>query len=414
MAFEIGAARIEIRINGKEPQVEPIGDAVDAYACEIDLVAATLARGQRQAAAPAMSWDDSLGQLRACDRWREAIGLTYPAEKPEGGAPARGGALQVQPASAARPAMPCGRIPGLDKPVSRLVFGCDNQRDFRHGAAVWDDWFERGGNAFDTSVIYGGGSMEVNLGLWMQARQVRDRCVVIAKGAHTPDCFPEKIGQQLSISLERLRTGHADIYMMHRDNPDVPVGEFVDAMDAEVRAGRVRVFGGSNWSLERLAAANAYARAHGRRGFSVLSNQLSLARMVDPVWKGCISAGDAASRAALVAEGVALLPWSSQARGFFLRADPAFTADAELVRCWYAPDNFARLERARRLAAEKGVLPIHIALAWVLHQPFATFPLIGPRTIAETASSCAGLAVRLTPAEVAFLEHGGAAAQGRA
>ncbi len=399
-------ARIEVRRHGEEPRVEAIGDAVDAYACEIDLMAANAAQGQ----VPAMTPDDSLGQMRALDRWREAIGLIYPAEIPEHSEPARGGALQVQPATATanRPAMPYGRIPGLDKPVSRLVFGCDNQVDWRHGAAVWDDFFERGGNAFDTAVTYGGGVMEKHLGQWLERRQVRDRCVVIAKGAHTPDCLPERIGPLLAISLERLRTDHADIYLMHRDNPEVPVGEFVDVLDAEARAGRIAVFGGSNWSLERLAAANAYAAAHGRRGFAAVSNQLSLARMIQPVWKGCVSAGEAASRATLAASGIALLPWSSQARGFFLRGDPAFTTDAELVRCWYSDDNFARLARARQLAADKGVLPIHIALAWVLHQPFATFPLIGPRTIAETASSCAGLAVSLTPAEMAFLEHGSA------
>lgn len=400
-------ARIEIRLNGKEPRVEPVGDAVDAYACEIDLVAAHAAQGQ----VPAMNWEDSLGQMRTLDRWREAVGLTYPAERPELSEPARGGTLRVQPASACRPTMPYGRVSGLDKPVSRLVFGCDNQRDFRHGAAVWDDFVERGGNAFDTAYGYGGGAMEQNLGLWMERRGVREQCVVLAKGVHTPECYPDRIATQLTVSLERLRTSYADIYLMHRDNPDVPVGEFVDALDAEVRAGRVRAFGGSNWSRERLVAANAYATAKGRRGFTALSNQLSLARMIEPVWKGCFSAFDAASRQTLADAGIALLPWSSQARGFFLRGDPAFTSDAELVRCWYSEDNFARLARAKQLAAAKGVLPIHIALAWVLHQPFATFPLIGPRTIAETASSCAGLAVTLTPTECAFLEHGAAMAQ---
>jgi predicted dehydrogenase/aryl-alcohol dehydrogenase-like predicted oxidoreductase len=402
-------ARIEIRRQGEEPRSEPIGDAVDAYACEIDLVATCVGQGRQEAAAPAMSWSDSLGQARTLDRWREAIGLLYPSEKPAGSAPVRGGALRAQPATANRPAMPCGRIPGLDKPVSRLVMGCDNQRDFRHGAAVWDDWFERGGNAFDTAHIYAGGEIEKNLGAWMESRGVREQAVVLVKGAHTPECLPERIGQQLAISLERLRTGYADVYLMHRDNPAVPVGEFVDALDAEARAGRIHAFGGSNWSMERLAAANAYAAAHGRRAFTALSNQLSLARMVAPVWGGCISAGDPASRAALAAAGIALLPWSSQARGFFLRGDPAFTGDAELTRCWYCPENFARLARTQELAAARGVQPIHIALAWVLHQPFPTFPLVGPRTIAEIASCCSGLAVELSATDAAYLEHGTAA-----
>ena len=78
---------------------------------------------------------------------------------------------------------------------------------------------------------------------------------MIAKGAHTPHCDPESIGRQLTISLERLGTDHADLYLMHRDNVEVPVGEFVDVLDAEVRAGRIRVFGGSNWTPARLSTA---------------------------------------------------------------------------------------------------------------------------------------------------------------
>ena len=72
--------------------------------------------------------------------------------------------------------------------------------------------------------------------------------VVLGKGAHTPLAYPDVIGRQLAESLERLQTDYLDIYLMHRDNPAVPVGEFVDAMDAEVKAGRIRVYGGSNWT----------------------------------------------------------------------------------------------------------------------------------------------------------------------
>ncbi|NJK44189.1 MAG: aldo/keto reductase, partial [Pleurocapsa sp. SU_196_0] len=77
--------------------------------------------------------------------------------------------------------------------------------------------------------------------------------------------------------------------------------------------------------------------------------------------------------------------------------------DAELVRCWYAPDNFERLERVREFAAGRGVQPIHVALAFVLHQPFPTFPLIGPRTPEETSSSFRALTLTLTPQECAWL-----------
>jgi aryl-alcohol dehydrogenase-like predicted oxidoreductase len=100
-----------------------------------------------------------------------------------------------------------------------------------------------------------------------------------------------------------------------------------------------------------------------------------------------------------------LMPWSSQARGFFLdgRAAPDKREDKELVRCWYSDENFKRLERAKELAKKKGVLPINIALAYVLCQKFPTFALIGPRQLSETRTSLPALDVALTEKEVAYL-----------
>jgi len=193
--------------------------------------------------------------------------------------------------------------------------------------------------------------------------------------------------------------------MMHRDNLAVPVGEFIDVLNEHKKAGRIKVFGGSNWSIERVQAANDYAASKGLQGFSVVSNNFSLARMVDPVWKGCISASDNASREWFKKTQMTLIPWSSQARGFFVpgRAAPDKKEDAELVRCWYSDDNFQRLERAKELAKKYEVSSINIALAYVLNQPFPTFPLIGPRQLSETRTSLPALDVALTPDEVAYL-----------
>jgi aryl-alcohol dehydrogenase-like predicted oxidoreductase len=271
-------------------------------------------------------------------------------------------------------------------------------------AAMFDDYFERGGNAFDTSYHYGGGEPERNLGQWINSRGVRERVFILGKGAHTPNCNPQAMAEQLAVSLERMRTDYVDLYMLHRDNPDIPVGEFVDALNEQLRAGRIHAFGGSNWTLDRVQAANDYAAKKGLTGFVAVSNNFSLARMVDPVWGGCIAASDPASRAWFEKTQLALFPWSSQARGFFLpHATPDYQGDPELRRSWYSEDNFRRRERAIELATKKGVEPINIALAYVLHQPFPTFPLIGPRTIAETVSSFGALDVELTEREVKWL-----------
>lgn len=294
------------------------------------------------------------------------------------------------------------QIPGLEKTASRLVMGVDNQTTPEQWD-VLDDYLERGGNVFDNAYVYGGGKCETNFGAWMQVRGVRDQIVLLGKGAHTPYCTPEGLSSQLTESLERLQTDGVDIYIMHRDNMDVPVGEFVDVLNAHRNAGKLKIFGGSNWSLERVKAANAYAAANGLQGFSVVSNQFSLARMVNAVWAGCLSASDLEFRTWLKETQTVLMPWSSQSRGFFVIADPKDRSNEELVRCWYSDDNFARLERARELAAAKGVTPIQIALAYVLAQPFPTFPLIGPRSTSETASSWSALELQLTAAEVDWL-----------
>ncbi|MET0262439.1 MAG: aldo/keto reductase [Rariglobus sp.] len=394
-----GSSKLVLHKAGAPAPEEIVIEGAALYALEADAFAAAVRAGLRDV--PQMSTDDTLGNLATLDQWRTAIGLTYEAEKPA----AYTHTISRRPLNRREGApMSYAEVPGVALPVSRLVMGCDNQRTMPHGAAMWDDYFERGGNTFDTAWLYGGGLQERLLGQWMKNRGVRKDVVVIGKGGHTPHCTPEGITRQLHESLERLQTDRVDIYLMHRDNLELPVGELVDMLNEHVRAGRIGIFGGSNWSVERTAAANRYAKRKGLQGFGALSNNFSLARMVDPVWGGCIASSDEASRKWLKKTQLPLFAWSSQARGFFTdRAGRDKTTDAELLRCWYSDDNFARRERAIELAAKKGVSPIAIATAYVLHQPFPTFALIGPRTIAETVSSLECLGVELSKKEVAWL-----------
>ncbi|HLW03288.1 MAG TPA: aldo/keto reductase [Ktedonobacterales bacterium] len=384
---------------GSERQEIAVGIGENQYALEADAVAAHLEERQ----SPQMSWEDTLGNLKTQDQWRAALGVVYDVEQPDGPGqtlPIYQRPLQVRPDCR----MKYGRIAGVEKPISHLVMGADNQLTWPHAAAMFDDFFERGGNCFDTAYTYGGGACERMLGQWIQNRGVREQVVILDKGAHTPHCDPESLTRQHLQSLERLQTEYVDIYMLHRDNPAIPVGEFISVLNEHKSAGRMRVFGASNWSIERVAEANRWAAEHGMVGFSVISNNFSLARMIDPVWAGCISASDARSRAWLTEQQMPLMPWSSQARGFFTgRAHPEDRSDAELVRCWYSEDNFQRLERVSELARQRGVLPISIALAYVLCQPFPTFPLIGPRLLSETRTSFLGLDVELTPEDVRWL-----------
>jgi len=399
---EGGKATITVQRKGKDAEEVVVETDEWLYGIEADAVAKYLE--QREAGGTGMSKADTLGNMRTLDEWRGAIGLQYEMEKKENWKhTVRGRPLKRRDDAKAK----YGEVEGVGKKISKFVMGCDNQRTMPHASILFDDYFERGGNAFDTSVIYGGGIMEELLGQWVKNRGVREDVVIMGKGVHTPDCWPEKIAPQLQITLDRLQSDYVDIYCMHRDNPEVPVDEFVDALNEQVDAGRCKVFGGSNWSLDRVEQANEYAKANGTRGFSVVSNNFSLARMVDPVWKGCVHASDPASRQWLEQNQIANFAWSSQARGFFtgrpVNDRPHSGGDAELKRCWYADDNFKRRERAFELAEKKGCQAINIAAAYVLHQTFPSFALIGPRQVSETRSSFESFDVELTSDEVKWL-----------
>ncbi|SVD45238.1 uncharacterized protein METZ01_LOCUS398092, partial [marine metagenome] len=234
-------------------------------------------------------------------------------------------------------------VAGVTKDVSQIALGTLFAKDVDAASPVFDYFVEQGGNCFDTARHYG--DAELIFGEWMRRNGNRDESVVITKGAHTPNCNPESVTSQLSESLERLQTDFIDIYFLHRDNPDVPVGEFVDVLNEHKEAGHLGAFGGSNWSLVRMDEANAYAAHNGLAGFTVLSNHMSLARMVEVPWEGCLASSDAKSRRWLAEREMPLFPWSSQAQGFFVdgRADPSDLSDPEFVRCWYSDDNFKRL-----------------------------------------------------------------------
>jgi aryl-alcohol dehydrogenase-like predicted oxidoreductase len=299
-------------------------------------------------------------------------------------------------------------IPGLSKPASVVALGFEDFRTFSSGSILLDAFFEAGGNLFDTGYVYGGGYTEALLGEWLKNRGVRAQSVVIAKGAHSPLCYPDVIGKQLDQSLDRLQTDHVDVYFMHRDNPDVPVGEFVDAMDREVKAGRIRgPFGGSNWTMERMDEAIAYAERTGKQKPWALSNNFSLAEMLEPIWAGCVTSSTDAWKTWLAARQMPNFAWSSQGRGFFTdRAGRDRHDNEELVRVWYSERNFGRRDRAIELAARLGKSPIHVALAYVLNLPFPSIPLIGPRTLGELDDSLRALDITLSPADLEWLDGG--------
>jgi len=396
-----GTVTMTLRRDQHDDETIAVTTNTPLYAYEADIVGDAIAAGRLQPEPPAMTWADTLGNLAALDQWRRQVDLTYPHETPQHHRPLRG-LRRHEPC-----AMRYGEIPGVGKPISRLVMGVDNQTRFADAAALLDDWFERGGNAFDTAHGYGGGQCEIVLGQWIASRGVREDVVIIDKGLHTPFCEPRFVRPQFDTSLDRLKVGLIDLYIMHRDNPDVPIGEFVGAMSELIDAGQARAWGGSNWTINRFEEARQYAQRHGKHAPVVLNNNLSLARLVSPVWPGCIAASDPASIDYLTTTQVAHLSWSSQARGYFLgdeaRASLGLGSSAG-DHHFDSPDNRVRRERARELAKRHGVEPINVAAAYVLALPFPSFALIGPRSIEQAVSSLGALRVTLSPGEVAYLD----------
>jgi 1-deoxyxylulose-5-phosphate synthase len=305
--------------------------------------------------------------------------------------------------------MKYGSIAGSQKAVSRLIMGTMiySPADMPFTCAMLDSFVSLGGNTLDTAHVYGQGDAERAVGEWMRLRGNRAEMVIIGKGAHQdargPRVNPAAIASDLEESLARLGTDYIDLYLLHRDDPAVPVGEIVTCLNEHFQAGRMRAFGGSNWSHQRLGEALDYASTHRLVPFVASSSNFSLAVMNEPPWPGAIS---------VTVEGkdwyrerqFPLLAWSSQAQGFFTgRAAPDNYSDAEMVRVWYNDENFERLARASALGNKKGVSANTIALAYVLCQPFPIFALIGPRTQEETRTCTQALEVALTSEEMRWL-----------
>jgi aryl-alcohol dehydrogenase-like predicted oxidoreductase len=313
-----------------------------------------------------------------------------------------------------------GHIHGIDKPISRLVQGTAmlSSANLDGGLKLLDAVFAQGCTAFDTAHGYGKGDCERVLGRWVRERGVRDRVVIVGKGAHPYDgqvrVTPAHIASDLAESLERMQIESIDLYLLHRDDPSVPVGLLVEALNEHMRAGHIRAFGGSNWTYERIQEANEYAAAHGLVPFAASSPNLSLAQQTHAPWEGCLSISGPAGRAArewYAQHHMPLFFWSSLAGGFFsgrFRPDNLGTfatyGDKLCVETYCTPENFARLERARELGRQKGATLAQIALAYVLNQPLEAFAVVGCQSGAEFEDNAAAVDIRLTPEELAWLD----------
>jgi aryl-alcohol dehydrogenase-like predicted oxidoreductase len=274
-----------------------------------------------------------------------------------------------------------------------------------------DKFRELGGNFYDTAHCYAfwmpGGLGESERTLGKLLRDDKD-AVIATKGGHVgtgeyvrPDrfCEPGIIAQDLAESLERLGRDWVHLYYLHRDDPRIPVGELLDALEEHRVQGRIRAYAASNWTLLRLREAKAYAERRGIPGFCALQNQWSLGR---PTWDNSIKPGATQYLTARTAReahelGLQIIPWSPAAAGFYATAG----AKGE----WFAHEETRRkLPVVQRLAQRKGATPGQIALAYLLNQPFPVLPIIGNLNPEHLKESFEALSLRLAEDEIAELE----------
>lgn len=311
-------------------------------------------------------------------------------------------------------------LPGTDLTLSALCLGTGSFGTGCRGAdldRLLGAYRDAGGNVLDTAHCYavwlpgGDGASERAIGDYLR-RNGRGDLVVATKGGHPfmpgyrrTDAWlsPARIGADIDDSLARLGLDTIDLYWLHRDDTRLAPGEIVETMNAEIRRGRIRFLGASNWSAARIAEANAYAAAHGLRGFAASQPEWNLAcknvaptDLADTSGKAmrCLSADDLAWHRA---SRLPVVPYTANAGGYFASGG---------TRCHEAyenPTSRARLTRCEALAATLGATPGQVALAWLRHQGFPVFPIIGTTSPEHLREDAAAAALRLSADQAATL-----------
>lgn len=315
------------------------------------------------------------------------------------------------------------RLPGTPLSVSPLCLGgvpFGNTIGETGSFALLDRFVALGGSFIDTARIYSDWvpgerrRRERILGDWLAARRNRAKLILATKGAHafidsldTPRTSAAEIRDDLEGSLRTLRIDVIDLYWLHRDDPARPVEHFIDLLNVFLREGKIRAFGASNRNASRLRAANTYAEKSKQQGFA--ANQ--------PFW--CLGSAaarpskdpglvkfDAAAARFHRETGLAVIPYTSQANGFFSKlALPKDRQPSDPSKSdFHTPANLATARLVFELAALKRVAPSAIVLAYLWSRPFPVIPIIGSRTLAQLEDCVAALPVRLTPIELTAFE----------
>lgn len=312
-------------------------------------------------------------------------------------------------------------IPYVNKKVSRILFGTASEPFIRGEdcAAILDAVYEMGVNAFDTARVYQ--LAEQSLGVWLTERNRREQVVLLSKCAH-PDMSSGRkrvnekdIRADFEESSRYLRTDFIDIYLLHRDDPDVAAGEPVEIFNAMHAEGKIGAFGGSNWTHERLAEANEYAYKHNLIPFTVSSPYFGLAEQnADPWGGGCESISGPSKEAArdwYRGNRMPVIAYSSLVHGMFSgkvkstdRGRIEELLDGPAVKGYASDANFERLRRCEELAVAKNCTVPEIAMAWIYGQNLNTFAVVSSTKPERMKANINALEIELTEGELLYLD----------
>ena len=281
--------------------------------------------------------------------------------------------------------------------------------------AMMDAFVAAGGNFIDTADIYtnwgpdgmaGGGRSEEIIGRWLKARGNRDQMVIatkvrgkMAEGPDGEGLKRTRVVRCCEDSLRRLQVDCIDLYQLHWADLNTPIEETLGALDALVRAGKVRAIGASNYPAWRLMEAIWRGDQHGypklvsyQPGYSLIERAL-FETEARPLYKHY---------------GLGVIPYSPLAAGF-LTGKYRRGAKVDSVRAQHVGENFlndrgyATIEKLEAIGQAHGKTVAQTALAWLLTQPTTTAPIIGANTVEQLRESFGAVGYRLSPEEVAAL-----------
>ena len=292
------------------------------------------------------------------------------------------------------------------------VFGwtADAQASF----AILDRFVAAGGTMIDTADTYSawapgnkGGESEAIVGEWLARGGRRDDVLIATKVGFAGGLGAENIARAIDGSLKRLRTDYVDLYYAHRDDPEVPLEETLEAFDGLVKAGKVRALGASQIEAERLERALDLSGANGWAGYSVLQTWYSLVER--PKYEDAL-------RDVVERRGLGMCAFFALANGYLTgkyrsRDDLGKSVRSDRVEEYMDGTGPRVLAALDEVAAQTRATPAQVALAWTGAQPTVTAPLASARTLAQLEELLGSLELELSAEQIALLD-GASAKQG--